>query len=492
MARLVGQEHFDGSDICPRWRAGDVEGVFRKGMAEDPSNEERFVLHKYDNASEEETNKDQSGKEDDEEQDDEEEDDEEEEFEEVEAENGAEDDDSDLEEEEYIELDVDSSDSDAAYSHKNDQAPAEGERDDDDPTTPQEEAQGDQGVKQDANRHRPVLKRVLIRMVFAHKGRSAMKAESCLELLEAAKVWVQTLYALDAAGIVHRDVSIGNLMLHDSSADISPGASGADQVPAESAGDRPLAFIIDLGLASWSPPSDDGSVVNPQDDMQTHGHLTGTLPFIALEPLLYAHPGSTRRKSNQRKAQERKAKKGKERQGKGNQEVQQGFRHQVHHDIESVFWVLVYIALIEGNNEDDEEKLQSYNPNTVYAWKLDLLQNRLHDPSYPKHLTFRGRFKQLGPFLRKFAKILFQRFRMNRPYTSEKVIGLIDEAVAGLRTKIAKVPVQPEVTLRPSPGEGPEGSSGSKRRLEVNLKEGGAGPVRKKIRIIRKLHSAGL
>lgn len=57
------------------------------------------------------------------------------------------------------------------------------------------------------------LERVLLRFAFKREGRSLKEAKDTVELLEATVQWITGLIALDKAGIIHRDISIGNLLL---------------------------------------------------------------------------------------------------------------------------------------------------------------------------------------------------------------------------------------------------------------------------------------
>ncbi|KAG8902540.1 hypothetical protein FRC01_009554 [Tulasnella sp. 417] len=121
-----------------------------------------------------------------------------------------------------------------------------------------------------AKEKRP-LERVLLRFVFGREGRPLGKARDSIELLEATVQWIDGLIQLDCCGIIHRDISYGNLLL-----------------PASKVGDGVgQASIIDLGLSHYKTPEEivtqaageasgssqdyDGAM---QKTSQPHHHLT--------------------------------------------------------------------------------------------------------------------------------------------------------------------------------------------------------------------------
>ncbi|KIO16439.1 hypothetical protein M407DRAFT_188937 [Tulasnella calospora MUT 4182] len=149
------------------------------------------------------------------------------------------------------------------------------------------------------------FQRVLLRFVFKGKGRSLNQAENSAELLQAAVQWIDGLIDLDEKGIIHRDISYGNLLL-----------------PSESGG----AKIIDLGLSHLKNAAKSIKEFASDDDENydeaisgcphAHHHITGTLPFVAHD-LLYALWRA------------------------------QSCEHTLYHDVESIFWVLLYVCLKE-------------------------------------------------------------------------------------------------------------------------------------------------
>ncbi|KAG8943431.1 hypothetical protein FRC04_002896 [Tulasnella sp. 424] len=228
---------------------------------------------------------------------------------------------------------------------------------------------------------RRLFERVLVRIVFEQKGRSIFKVQSCRELLQATKHWVEGLQGLYEKGIIHRDISSGNLLL------------GQDP--------NSRAFIIDLGLAYFNS-KDEGNVSGPKEDEERdardHHHLTGTLPFIAHEII----EASTDREP---------------------------IPHTWYHDLESVFWVLLYLVLLEEPSKKAEISiagLQSTSPDNVYARKMTLLSNDL------RKIKFSGRFKDLGPFLKDFGQACWDHYQNRRNLEFEDVIKMADLALESL------------------------------------------------------------
>ncbi|KAG9048262.1 hypothetical protein FS837_000398 [Tulasnella sp. UAMH 9824] len=116
--------------------------------------------------------------------------------------------------------------------------------------------------------HPQTFSRVLVRMVFEEKGRSNLEVRDSRELLEAMKQWLTGLWGLKEKGILHRDVSSGNLLL------------GRDA-------DSP-AFIIDLGLAQWEDQHEDNFSNHQSKEervAKAQPQVIGTLPFVALQLL---------------------------------------------------------------------------------------------------------------------------------------------------------------------------------------------------------------
>ncbi|KAG8931471.1 hypothetical protein FRC01_001251 [Tulasnella sp. 417] len=249
------------------------------------------------------------------------------------------------------------------------------------------------------------LERVLLRFVFEEEYRPLSEALSSVEVLHATVQWIQGLIDLDRSGIVHRDISYSNLMLPtiDEGYDSYRWSSGELEV-------SKMAQIIDLGLAHWAEaePSNKlpasslrapsiipgtstgiqkssfGSRVDiRQGDSFTpdvsapraHHHITGTLPFIALSLIQKL-------------------------QGVADASF---VEHALHHDVESVFWVLVYLCHERAGIEATEimkstlKALNSADIYTVSTAKSDII-NRV------KALRgIVGPFWELREFLQHFA-----------------------------------------------------------------------------------------
>ncbi|KAG8947624.1 hypothetical protein FRC04_010558 [Tulasnella sp. 424] len=227
--------------------------------------------------------------------------------------------------------------------------------------------------------------RVLVRMIFEEKGRSILGVRGCRELLEATKQWVIGIWGLNEKGIIHRDVSSGNLLLgHD------PGSP---------------AFIIDLGLAHWSglPGCEEDSSTpgtDPERVAKAHHHLTGTLPFIAYELLVSMIEGES-------------------------------IKHEARFDVESVLWVVLYVVLREERSVRAEVTLRnllSTEIGVVQVAKESLLSGGL-EQNVRRPFVLTGRFKDLAPFLRGFASLLWSK---GGTLELDDVIDLIDSSMSSL------------------------------------------------------------
>ncbi|KIO22003.1 hypothetical protein M407DRAFT_28420 [Tulasnella calospora MUT 4182] len=225
-----------------------------------------------------------------------------------------------------------------------------------------------------------LLERVLVRMVFDQKGRSIFKVKGCKELLQATKNWVEGLQGLREHGIIHRDISSGNLLL------------GQDP--------DSRAFIIDLGLAHFDPEDINtvsGSRKDKERDARDHHHLTGTLPFISHQIL------------------------------EATSSEGQPISHKLYHDLESIFWVLAHLVLREETSPKAKKHLDgllSSKVDEVCAHKKSLLSDDF------EIIPFSGRFKDLAPFLNKFAQACWDYHKRRRATLEpEDVINMIDSAL---------------------------------------------------------------
>ncbi|KIO15954.1 hypothetical protein M407DRAFT_34416 [Tulasnella calospora MUT 4182] len=286
-------------------------------------------------------------------------------------------------------------------------------------------------VKGDENANgasRPSLERVLVRFVFEGEGRPLSHAKDSIELLQATVQWIKGLMDLNGVGIVHRDISYGNLLL-----------------PSPKEGEPPQARIIDLGLShlmkdikqsagnephhSSGPhhpfepdhPSDpdhapdsgrsseleqssepDHSSPNPNSpavgSSQPHHPLTGTLPFVAHE-LLQDPPIN---------------------------------HHALHHDVESVFWVLLYVcARADGASRRFRENLLTlFDPNITAVKHTK--GNCLNDPAQLKNIG--GKFKDLEGFVTGFTQT-WRDCAGNRTEMPSKVLALAQSQLSLLELR---------------------------------------------------------
>ncbi|KIO17681.1 hypothetical protein M407DRAFT_227746 [Tulasnella calospora MUT 4182] len=253
--------------------------------------------------------------------------------------------------------------------------------------------------------HSPPFSRVLVRMVFKEKGRSIFKVRDSQELLEATKQWVTGLWGLSEKEILHRDVSSGNLLLgHDVN---SP------------------AFIIDLGLAHCSNQPEVNRSSDKSDHQriaQTHHHLTELL-----EARLHSRT----------------------------------VKHQIHHDAESVFWVLLYIVLLEEQSTRAQTALAallSTEVDPVHDKKVVFLTGSLN-PDSTRCFKLEGRFKDLARFLSRFAAILWDRLERNGTIKLEDIVNVID-------TEMSSLPQGSGKKVEPAAVPAGAGSGPSKRKAE--------------------------
>ncbi|KAG8915108.1 hypothetical protein FRC01_003786 [Tulasnella sp. 417] len=231
------------------------------------------------------------------------------------------------------------------------------------------------------------VERVLLRFLFEEEYQPLSKAENSRQVMNATVEWIEGLIELDRQGIVHGNISFNNLMLPA----IQP-KSGPSKV----------AKVIDLSLAHWKEtqggdePTSGSPCVSPgvleallnnqrsiPEDLSTtgartpraHHHITGTLPFIALDLIDQLEDASDT----------------------------EFIEHALRHDVESVFWVLVYLCHVQAGPLGTKRMLASLGGLTsndihgVSCQKFVILHDHKHLP------TIRGKFSKLRGFLEAFA-----------------------------------------------------------------------------------------
>ncbi|KAG9001834.1 hypothetical protein FRB94_004486 [Tulasnella sp. JGI-2019a] len=196
---------------------------------------------------------------------------------------------------------------------------------------------------------RPRLERVLLRLVFDQIGAPLSFATDAMQLISIAHDCLNGIWRLWLEGIIHRDISFGNLLI--------------------TASKPPRGFLIDLGLAMRIARENQA-----QEGSEPHHHLTGTLPFIALALL---------------------------------QSIDEDPRptHEVGHDMESLFWVLLWTCLTYSDDTNPRKwvtdtlaALNSSRTTEVANAKVAILAK-------PAKIIIPGKFSHATLFLRKYAEL---------------------------------------------------------------------------------------
>ncbi|KAG8979742.1 hypothetical protein FRB93_009882 [Tulasnella sp. JGI-2019a] len=192
----------------------------------------------------------------------------------------------------------------------------------------------------------PKLERVLLRFVSKDVGMDWSRTADATELISVAHDCLNAIHELWLRRILHRDISFGNVLLKR----------------------KPLrGFLIDLGLAIRL--SEDG--ITGKGGYVYH-RLTGTLPFIAVD--LLSDPGS------------------------------QSPSHAICHDIESLFWVLLWTCLAFSGEDltawmaEAISGLNSADIETVQTHKILIL-------SEPDCICIEGKYEGATTFLQDYARL---------------------------------------------------------------------------------------
>ncbi|KAG8985363.1 hypothetical protein FRB94_003807 [Tulasnella sp. JGI-2019a] len=169
-------------------------------------------------------------------------------------------------------------------------------------------------VRKDVMTKRPKIlhERSLLRLVFTDIGVRLHEAANSEQLLLAVLAAVQGLQKLwEQKNMIHCDLSVGNILLN-----MNPNANPDHR-----------GFVIDLGVASYVTPE----ALTRSNRTLRHHHLTGTLPFMAIG-LPISVPTL----------------------------------HQIHHDLESVFWVTLIVCL-QASKDWKNENTPNHEPNPANA-----------------------------------------------------------------------------------------------------------------------------
>lgn len=109
----------------------------------------------------------------------------------------------------------------------------------------------------------------------------------------------------------------------------------------------------------------------------------------------------------------------------------ESIKHEVHHDLESVFWVLLCVVLREEQSPPANASLRllfSTDVRDIRSEKRGFFIGYL-DPNEFWSLKLMGRFKDLAPFLNSFARLCW---RDRRALKLDAIVDLIDSSVSSL------------------------------------------------------------
>ncbi|KAI0761620.1 hypothetical protein BD413DRAFT_485671 [Trametes elegans] len=207
-----------------------------------------------------------------------------------------------------------------------------------------------------------------MRMVIKEVGRPLTQFMSSEELAEAVRdSLLGHRQAYVEAGVLHRDFSLGNILITD-----------------KPKGDDPIGYIHDLDYSSMTPddettaptsaeaPADSKPTSDNPEDSARQKERTGTYYFMAVELLR-----------------------------------ESGVIHDVHHDLESYYWVLLWVVLRHTNcsrkgvsGQEICKRLFVYGDDTSsvaskHAWLVETARSDLIIQDNPALTTLLKRFAEL-------------------------------------------------------------------------------------------------
>ncbi|OAA34974.1 serine/threonine-protein kinase Sgk2 [Metarhizium rileyi] len=190
--------------------------------------------------------------------------------------------------------------------------------------------------------------RVHRRVIVRDCGKPIYKAKSCMSLLITLEGCIQGHLSLHKAGILHRDISINNLMMND-----------------DDEQDSWRSFLIDLDL----------SVREQRKDVSGAKGKTGTRAFMAIGVLL-------------------------------------GDQHSFMHDLESFFWVLFWICIYYNGPDDNGKPVERFeNWNYMNTEELAQLKKGQvsHEQDFIKATKeyFTPFYQPLVPWVNRLRKAVF-------------------------------------------------------------------------------------
>lgn len=223
-------------------------------------------------------------------------------------------------------------------------------------------------------------------------ARDEQLAKECLEALKSqdkSRKFNQVVQSLATHGLLRQ------------MGDISPGISPY-------AADRFTKIVTNInserdsyGRLTSSTPDAGGKRIT-----EAHPYSTTTLPFIAYDFLPDIEEGEI-----------------------------PSIKHEVHHDAESVFWVVLSVVLPEEQSYRAKRALRWLLPtNSDVDMKRNLLAGLLDTDSKASDcIRLDGRYKDLAPFLGSFASACWDRYYKNtRDFKLDDLLRLIDRTMTSL------------------------------------------------------------
>ncbi|KAG9042980.1 hypothetical protein FS837_010181 [Tulasnella sp. UAMH 9824] len=242
--------------------------------------------------------------------------------------------------------------------------------------------------------------RVLLRIILKEVGVPLSETVGSQKLLLVAHDITRALQAIYEAGVLHRDISYGNILL----------------LPEENYREGNVAFIVDFGLALRVDPS--SGILIPSDS-KPHHHFTGTLPYMAHDYLSYNILPATSTSPLP-------------------------VEPLVHHDLESLFWVLLHVAIRFAHHHPPDD--DTWGGNIVKV----LLHGTTHDVVFykfgilakPQNISLEGQFASFRSFLVTFGKQLSQKLDC-RSISLPDAQELFDHVAAGAQTELKNLQTEP-------------------------------------------------
>ncbi|PFH46480.1 hypothetical protein AMATHDRAFT_69759 [Amanita thiersii Skay4041] len=280
-----------------------------------------------------------------------------------------------------------------------------------------------------------VVGRVQTRIVMKGSGYPLTYASSCLEIATVLRDCISLHKKMYLSGVLHRDVSLGNILIMNNGSGRLIDLDRAKYVSQTKQALRPVTTVTESEMKAlrfstfkdlgWPDEKQREDYILLPDFTKYRArdafYQTGTIPFMSYQAL-----------------------------SKNIQSLNEPFMHEAYHDMESFFWVLVYVCVtIQGplggrRREMDEENALAKQVSDMFHQEMkDLGETRrqymlLEDTFHTLLPCLHPSFRDLQPLIEKWWKVLsFTALHqgLDRDVIHHHMLRILEETILELKHK---------------------------------------------------------